>query len=143
MATPSNPTNALPRPTFPTHQSSMNSSQTPSTFQSYSSSISSLTAPSPASSAPLPSPSISRNTQSFFSPADLQQHQSQQQHAQQQQHQQSSQSSLGFGYTPNRQGAGATAAETANYLSQAALLAEAAKRAQMAVVMRDLDGMEL
>lgn len=146
MAAPPNPTNTLPRPTFPTHQSSMNPSQTSSTFQSYSSSMSSLTVPSPASSAPLPSPSVSRNTQSFFSPAYLQQQQSQQHQHHVQQHQQQPQppqSSLNFSYVPNRQGAGATAAETANYLSQAALLAEAAKRAQMAVVMRDLDGMEL
>ncbi|KAL6708558.1 hypothetical protein ACN47E_002539 [Coniothyrium glycines] len=48
-----------------------------------------------------------------------------------------------FEYQPSRQGAGATAAETTQYLNQAALLAEAAKRAQMACVMRDLDGMEL
>ncbi|KAF1967885.1 hypothetical protein BU23DRAFT_378704, partial [Bimuria novae-zelandiae CBS 107.79] len=48
-----------------------------------------------------------------------------------------------FEYQPNRDGAGRTATETQNYLNQAALLAEAAKRAQMAVVMRDLDGMEL
>jgi hypothetical protein len=48
-----------------------------------------------------------------------------------------------FDYQPNRSGAGQTAAETTNYLNQAALLAEAAKRAQMACVMRDLDGMEL
>ena len=48
-----------------------------------------------------------------------------------------------FEYQPNRDGAGRTAAETQNYLNQAALLAEAAKRAQLAVVMRDLDSMEL
>ncbi|KAF1836286.1 hypothetical protein BDW02DRAFT_456000, partial [Decorospora gaudefroyi] len=48
-----------------------------------------------------------------------------------------------FEYQPNRTGAGQTAAETTNYLNQAALLAEAAKRAQVACVMRDLDGMEL
>lgn len=48
-----------------------------------------------------------------------------------------------FEFQPNRDGAGRTAAETQNYLNQAALLAEAAKRAQMAVVMRDLDSMEL
>ncbi|KAF1962212.1 hypothetical protein CC80DRAFT_399682 [Byssothecium circinans] len=61
----------------------------------------------------------------------------------QQQQVQPSQPDAVFDYQPNRQGAGTTAAETANYLSQAALLAEAAKRAQMAVVMRDLDSMEL
>jgi len=48
-----------------------------------------------------------------------------------------------FEYQPNRSGAGQTAGETANFLAQASLLAEAAKRAQMACVMRDLDGMEL
>jgi hypothetical protein len=48
-----------------------------------------------------------------------------------------------FEYRPNREGAGQTAAETTNYLSQMALLNEAAKRAQMAVVMRDIEGMEL
>lgn len=61
----------------------------------------------------------------------------------QQQQAQPSQHAPVFDYQPNRQGAGTTAAETANYLSQTALLAEAAKRAQMAVVMRDLDSMEL
>ncbi|OAG09349.1 uncharacterized protein CC84DRAFT_1069194, partial [Paraphaeosphaeria sporulosa] len=48
-----------------------------------------------------------------------------------------------FEYQPNRDGAGRTAGETQNFLNQAALLAEAAKRAQMACVMRDLDSMEL
>jgi hypothetical protein len=46
-------------------------------------------------------------------------------------------------YQPNRQGAGQTAAETTSYLNQMALLNEAAKRAQMAVVLRDIEGMEL
>ena len=48
-----------------------------------------------------------------------------------------------FEYQPNRVGAGQTAGETTNYLNQAALLAEAAKRAQMACVMRDIGEMEL
>ncbi|ORY13184.1 hypothetical protein BCR34DRAFT_453673, partial [Clohesyomyces aquaticus] len=48
-----------------------------------------------------------------------------------------------YHYQPNREGAGRTAAETNNYLNDFALLAEAAKRAQMAVVMRDIEGMEL
>ncbi|EAT82168.2 hypothetical protein SNOG_10774 [Parastagonospora nodorum SN15] len=48
-----------------------------------------------------------------------------------------------FEYRPNREGAGQTAAETTNYLSQMALLNEAAKRAQMACVMRDIGEMEL
>jgi hypothetical protein len=48
-----------------------------------------------------------------------------------------------FEYQPNRAGAGQTAGETTNFLSQMALLNEAAKRAQIAVVMRDIEGMEL
>jgi hypothetical protein len=48
-----------------------------------------------------------------------------------------------FNYQPNRDGAGRTAAETNQFLNHQALLAEAAKRAQMAVVMRDIEGMEL
>ncbi|OCK80579.1 hypothetical protein K432DRAFT_267689, partial [Lepidopterella palustris CBS 459.81] len=50
---------------------------------------------------------------------------------------------LGYDYRPNRDGAGRTAAETKSLLNEYALLAEAAKRAQMAVLMRDIDGMEL
>ena len=46
-------------------------------------------------------------------------------------------------YRPNREGAGRTATETNNFLMAEALLAEAAKRAQMHVVMRDIEGMEL
>lgn len=72
---------------------------------------------------------------------------SQQQHPQQQQHQSRAaaqrQSSYEYPQTHNRQGAGSTAAETNTYLDQYALLAEAAKRAQIAVVMRDIEGMEL
>ncbi|KAH8724095.1 hypothetical protein GQ44DRAFT_683910 [Phaeosphaeriaceae sp. PMI808] len=66
-------------------------------------------------------------------------------HASTQQHQQPQgpQRHPSFEYRPNREGAGQTAAETTNYLSQMALLNEAAKRAQMAVVMRDIEGMEL
>ncbi|KAF2654615.1 hypothetical protein K491DRAFT_553082, partial [Lophiostoma macrostomum CBS 122681] len=60
------------------------------------------------------------------------------------QHQpQNVQSPPAYSYQPNRQGAGQTAAETTNFLNQTALLAEAAKRAQMAVLMRDVEGMEL
>lgn len=71
------------------------------------------------------------------------QQQPQQQSQLQQQQPQGPQRHPSFEYRPNREGAGQTAAETASYLSQMALLNEAAKRAQMAVVMRDLDGMEL
>lgn len=45
-----------------------------------------------------------------------------------------------FDYRP--EGAGRTATETNHYLSQAGLLAEAAKRAQMAVLIRDVEDME-
>jgi hypothetical protein len=62
---------------------------------------------------------------------------------QQTQQQQPVSSQSPFDYQPNRHGAGTTAAETTNFLDQSGLLAEAAKRAQMAVVMRDLDDMEL
>ena len=48
-----------------------------------------------------------------------------------------------YEYQPNRQGAGATQSETAAYLNSAALLAEAAKRASIQVVMRDIEEMEL
>ncbi|KAJ4376280.1 hypothetical protein N0V83_001563 [Neocucurbitaria cava] len=61
----------------------------------------------------------------------------------QQQRMQAPQRHPSFEYQPNRAGAGQTAAETTNYLNQAALLAEAAKRAQMACVMRDIGDMEL
>jgi hypothetical protein len=63
--------------------------------------------------------------------------------AQQQQRPQQPQRHPSFEYRPNREGAGQTAAETTNYLSQMALLNEAAKRAQIACVMRDIEGMEL
>ncbi|KAF2643927.1 hypothetical protein P280DRAFT_514910 [Massarina eburnea CBS 473.64] len=131
MATPPTPANPITRPVYP----SLSASQNTSVFQSYNSSNASLRAPSPASSAPLPSPSAAERPHGYFGAVDVQQQQS----AQQQQRAQSPQ----FGYQPSRQGAGSNNSETANYLSQAALLAEAAKRAQMAVVMRDLDSMEL
>jgi hypothetical protein len=128
---------SLTRPVFPTLQDSQNSSA----FQSYSSSAS-LATPSSASSAPMPSPSANRpqqQQQGFFGSLNDQQQAQQQQQPQMpplQRH-------PTFEYQPNRDGAGQTAAETANFLNQTALLAEAAKRAQMACVMRDLDGMEL
>jgi hypothetical protein len=47
-------------------------------------------------------------------------------------------------HQPHRDpGAGRTAAETNSFLMAEALLAEAARRAQVAVVMRDIEGMEL
>lgn len=132
MSTAANPTPGVTRPTFPALQTSA-ASHASSAFQSYSSGTS-FSTPSSASSAPLPSPSTVRPQQhGFFGSIDGQQHGQQDQQPQQ----------PTFEYQPNREGAGRTAAETANYLNQAALLAEAAKRAQMAVVMRDFDGMEL
>ncbi|CAN9433757.1 unnamed protein product [Alternaria alternata] len=112
------------RPAF----SALQSSNTPAAGYA-STSTSSIASRSSTQSAPPVSPSTSP-----------QNHQSQQ--AQQQPRLQA-QRHPSFEYQPNRNGAGQTAAETTNYLNQAALLAEAAKRAQMACVMRDLDGMEL
>lgn len=71
-----------------------------------------------------------------------QQQQSQQQQSQQQ-HPMQLQRHPSYEYQPNRQGAGATQNETAAYLNSAALLAEAAKRASIQVVMRDIEEMEL
>lgn len=131
MSAPSNPT-PFARPTFP-HLQASSSSQS----SSYFSSTSSIASSSPASSAPLPSPSSTQpQHQGFFGSLNHQSQQSQPQRQPVQRH-------SSFEYQPNRDGAGATASETTNYLNQAALLAEAAKRAQMAVVMRDIEGMEL
>ncbi|KAF2278795.1 uncharacterized protein EI97DRAFT_219677 [Westerdykella ornata] len=134
------PSQPLSRPAFPPLQSSI-STETPSR-QSFSSTMSA----SSTTSAPLPSPSTScPQQQGFF--GSLSQHQSQQRQQQQGQPQQSQSTHYvhpsQYHYQPDRQNAGQTAAETNSYLSQAALLAEAAKRAQMAVVMRDIEGMEL
>ena len=49
----------------------------------------------------------------------------------------------GYAYRPDRSSSGATAQETARYISDYGLVAEAAKRAQMAVLMRDLEGVDL
>jgi hypothetical protein len=46
-------------------------------------------------------------------------------------------------YVPDRGTAGSTAQETTSYIDNFALVAEAAKRAQMAVLMRDMEGVEL
>ena len=48
-----------------------------------------------------------------------------------------------YTYAPERNNAGSTAQETRTYIDNLALVAEAAKRAQMAVLMRDIDGMDL
>jgi hypothetical protein len=157
----------LQRPQYPSLQTS---SQTSSPFHSYSSlssvssqgSLLSPNMPQNASSAPLPSPTVSHQAQYFGSihPQQTQQSQSHaqyaQQYAQQQQqhpHQQQQQphnqqqeqqkSMSGYHYQPDRAGAGQTAPETARYLGDFGLVAEAAKRAQMAVLMRDMEGVEL
>ncbi|KAF2126798.1 hypothetical protein P153DRAFT_388120 [Dothidotthia symphoricarpi CBS 119687] len=116
------------RPAFAPLQSS--SSSHTSTF----SSTSSLASQSPAPTAPLTSPSSGPQQQHFFGSVNQQQ----QPRQQLQPHRHPS-----FEYLPNRQGAGQTAGETTQYLDQFALLAEAAKRAQIACVMRDIEGMEL
>ena len=48
-----------------------------------------------------------------------------------------------YTYAPDRGTSGSTAQETRTYIDNFALVAEAAKRAQMAVLMRDIDGMDL
>ncbi|KNG45708.1 thiol methyltransferase protein [Stemphylium lycopersici] len=122
------------RPAFSALQTS--STATPNYNSATTSSIASR---SSTASAPPVSPSTSPSNQPYFGSLNQQ---SQQQQQQQQQRVQA-QRHPSFEYQPNRTGSGQTAAETTNYLNQAALLAEAAKRAQMACVMRDLDGMEL
>ncbi|CAA9961399.1 hypothetical protein CFE70_004773 [Pyrenophora teres f. teres 0-1] len=119
------------RPAFTALQSSSTSTT------SFNSNASSLASRSSTASAPPVSPSTSPQNQHYFGSLNQQSQQLQPQHRLQAQRHPS------FEYQPNRAGAGQTAAETTNYLNQAALLAEAAKRAQMACVMRDLDGMEL
>lgn len=158
-----------------------------SAFQSSASSLSSIssqsstmspTSPRRQMSAPLPSPTASRQQQQYFSSMDApaaqqrmwaeqaayqqsqgtsqaqayqaqqyaqQQAYQQQQYAQQQYAHQQQQSGRveGYRYQPDRSGAGSTAVETAQYISDYGLVAEAAKRAQMAVLMRDLEGVEL
>ncbi|KAF1927715.1 uncharacterized protein M421DRAFT_5977 [Didymella exigua CBS 183.55] len=111
-------------------------------ISSYSSS-SSLASPSLQSAAPLSSPAMPSAQQqySFASPNQPQQQQSHQQ--QSQPHPRQLQRHPSYEYQPNRQGAGSTQNETAAYLNSAALLAEAAKRASIQVVMRDIEEMEL
>ncbi|KAH6625276.1 hypothetical protein C7974DRAFT_413807 [Boeremia exigua] len=112
-------------------------------ISSYSSS-SSLTSPSPQSAAPLSSPTMSTSQQQQQLFGSLNQPQQQQPQQQQQQpHPLQLQRHPSYEYQPNRQGAGSTRNETAAYLNSAALLAEAAKRASIQVVMRDIEEMEL
>jgi hypothetical protein len=120
------------RPAFAPLQSS-STSHTPSYNSASASTIASR---SSTASAPQVSPSTSPQNQPYFGSLNPQSQQPQQQRQQAQRH-------PSFEYQGNRAGAGQTAAETTAYLNQAALLAEAAKRAQLACVMRDLDGMEL
>jgi hypothetical protein len=122
------------RPAFSALQTSSNASLNYS-----STAASSVASRSSTASAPPVSPSTSPQNQAYFGSLNQQ---SRQQQPQQQPRLQA-QRHPSFEYQPNRSGAGQTAAETTNYLNQAALLAEAAKRAQLACVMRDLDGMEL
>ena len=98
-----------------------------------------MSAPSSAS-APLPSPSVQQHSGSFSSSLGPQRPQQLQELYQKPQ---SPTPPLSFDYRPNREDAGCTAAETKSLLSEYALLAEAAKRAQMAVLMRDMEGIEL
>ncbi|KAF2798290.1 hypothetical protein K505DRAFT_357654 [Melanomma pulvis-pyrius CBS 109.77] len=136
-----NSANPFTRPVYPPLQPSASSQA--SAFQSYSS-TSSLASQSPASSAPLPSPSSTHSQhQGFFGSLHAQQPPQQQRQSQAATQRQSAQRQSSYEYQSNRQGAGSTAAETNNYLNEYALLAEAAKRAQIAVVMRDIEGMEL
>lgn len=53
------------------------------------------------------------------------------------------QQQMGYGYQPDRGAAGATAQETNSYIDRYSRVAEAAKRAQMACLERDLNGVEL
>lgn len=135
--TPARPFTRPPYPPLPAPVSS-SSSTSSSAFQS-TSNLSSLSALSPAS-APLPSPSAQQHSEPFFSSLGPQRPQQLQELYQQPQ---SPTQPLSFDYRPNREDAGRTAAETKSLLSEYALVAEAAKRAQMAVLMRDMEGVEL
>ena len=88
----------------------------------------------------------SSQQQQFFgslNQSQQQQQQSQLQPQQQEPHPNQLQRHPSYEYQPNRQGAGATQNETAAFLNSAALLAEAAKRASIQCVMRDIEEMEL
>jgi len=95
----------------------------------------------------MPSPSAQQPQQGFFGSIRPQQQQqpsyNQNQPARQQQFSAGEQRQAAYDYRPNREGAGRTNGETKNLLSEYALIAEAAKRAQMAVLMRDMEGVEL
>lgn len=130
------------RPAFTPIQSTASSHSMSYGSSAYSSTTSSSTTmstrSSTAASAPPTSPSTSPQQQSMLGSLNQQN-----QHTQQPRQRPQAQRHPSFEYQPNRSGAGQTAGETTNFLAQTSLLAEAAKRAQMACVMRDLDGMEL
>jgi hypothetical protein len=69
--------------------------------------------------------------------------QQQQQPSQQQQQQQACSQGSGHQYCPDRSSSGATAQETNSHLHQYSLIAEAAKRAQLALLEREMEGMEM
>jgi len=121
-----------------------NSASSISSTMSSTSAASSTTQDSPlqqrsTSYAPLPSPTVSDRTP-FFGTMHPQMSQQQQTAAQLQQRVVQIQQ---YQYQPERTGAGATAQETASYIKDYALVAEAAKRAQMAVLARDMEGFQL
>jgi hypothetical protein len=134
MSNPSHNAHAFARPSFTALPSSSSIGSS-----SYSSTASSHESSTPAS-APLPSPSNSTSHSQpnlgFFGSLNQQQQQQPQVAPQNDQGNSAAQHTS----LPNHEN---TSAETDGYLSQMALLAEAAKRAQMAVVMRDMDEMEL
>jgi len=88
------------------------------------------------SSAPLPSPSQTQQSP-FFGASSAQAHQNQASHP----FQHGQQAGNAFQNTNN--GGAGNATETAPFLKDFSLLAEAAKRAQMACLMRDMGEVEL
>jgi len=91
----------------------------------------------------MPSPSAQQPQQPSFGGQQQQPSYNQAQQQQAQQYSAAEQRQSPYDYRPNREGAGRTNGETKNLLSQYALLEEAAKRAQMAVLMRDMEGVQL
>ena len=99
-----------------------------------------LLAPPSFDSAPLPSPSQTSHQHYFDTVMAAQQ---QQQYLQNQQHQQQhSQSYHHYPMQGQQTGTGGTP-QTSSFLKDFNLIAEAAKRAQLACLMRDMDDMEL
>lgn len=133
----------LQRPTYPQVQApSASPSTTSSVFQSTSSlaSLSSINQAggmpqSSQSSAPLPSPAANNQSGSYF--PSQQQQQPTSHPAQQQRIPQQTQQQAGSHYVGQR-GDGGGVPETAPFLQDFNLVAEAAKRAQMACLSRDL-----